>query len=389
MTALPDGQYAFARTKHALTAYRAPDSHSGIAMFLKENVHVEILDQVYGTDSQVWTHVRSLGGTEGYIPDMDLIHLSPEQADLYQLVPYALPDPDEPDSDWGRIVRRTGLRSGTYDADSTLIQMLDAGDTLRLIARLDGDDADLWYLVQGTDGTVGYVRTSAVRKISRQEGEALFSTPSVPASSPSAVYTGTAQIISEDAWLFSIPSEKGVRIQKCSQGQNVTVLGQTAGDDEWIWHEVSVQGQKGYIRADMLTMIPVTIVPFATAAGAISEPFAVWATPVRKDTPAVTAATFPSPSADPSPTPAVSPVVTAPAVDVQPDPGNPENVQTDIRRILIPALLGLLMIGIGIGALNARRRKKRAEAARRAGIRNRRPAGSAFRNNTKDSDEDP
>ena len=106
-------------------------------------------------------------------------------------------------------------------------------------------------------------------------------------------------------------------------------------------------------------------------------------------TPAVTAATFPSPSADPSSTPAVSPVVKAPAVDVQPDPGNPANVQTDIRRILIPALLGLLMIGIGIGALNARRRKKRAEAARRAGIRNRRPAGSAFRNNTKDSDEDP
>lgn len=143
---------------------------------------------------------------------------------------------------------------------STAVGSVQNGATVTIINEVQGTDSKIWYQVETSDGTKGYIRSDLVSKTDggSTPNANLTVNPSVEVTQVQPIeakVTGGSVIrVRTDA---SASDSSGI-ITTVSNGTAVTVSGQATGADNMTWYLVSFYSNNtvvtGFIRNDFLTL---------------------------------------------------------------------------------------------------------------------------------------
>ncbi len=114
------------------------------------------------------------------------------------------------------------------------------GTTLTVLGETQGADGNTWYQVE-VGGQTGYIRSDLTESAEGSESSGSVAQTDITA--------GT--IGGSSATVRQGPSTSAGKATSAEAGSTVAITGESLGDDGSTWYQVEVNGQSGYIRADL------------------------------------------------------------------------------------------------------------------------------------------
>ena len=201
---------------------------------LQNGEQVMVTGVTAGADGYLWYQVRIMSVYDGFIRS-DLISAVQNVTPFEEFTPFAV----SIYSVNGYVNVRTG--PGTNYPQATAHPTLTNGTVITVINATDGLDGHVWYSIQMSDSTTGFVRSDLVQEVNN------------------SIYTPWSGVVYSVYGVVNVRSGPGVTydtIDGCPQlynGEWVTVTGVVNGVDGYMWYSVGISGSySGYIRCDLV-----------------------------------------------------------------------------------------------------------------------------------------
>ncbi len=256
--------YALVRQKTSLMS--APNGETKGE--LPPTTLVEVLDQEYGTDGNVWSSICTLENQSGFVPDSLLSPISDDNAktliDQWSIlhatptpVPTAAPTVEPQQVAGYAVTLGDGVYLRDYPASAGMIRSeLNAGRVLYVTGQFY-ENGTIWHQVYD-EGVWGYVRADMLRMMNEAEvkayNEKLIVTAEPVIIETPAPFTGESMssygyVTAATASLCSNASADASVIASLKQYAFCLIQSMT-NDGTQVWYKVWINGNEGYVSSN-------------------------------------------------------------------------------------------------------------------------------------------
>ena len=209
---------------------------------VNNGTNLRVIDQMCGTDHEVWYKVLISGQYQGYVyAGMT----RPVNTAAYPVWTGSANGP------YGVV----NVRSEATTASDTITghPQMTNGETFEVIDQVSATDGYLWYKIRILNQYIGYVRSDLVTHgmivtETRDYAEWVGYVQSAPGYSQVVMRKGPGTGFDPEVYILN--------------GTNVEVIGTANGNDNYVWYQVKYGTFYGYIRSDLVYHTAVTTTPY-------------------------------------------------------------------------------------------------------------------------------